>query len=161
MPSVLRIEPDDVMPNFYKLVHGYSKRFVEYVRLGIKPLTCRKYDAVNRQWSVHESRLSYVVSFGLKCFDQVDYGQLSSELQKYIIDTLNEWKNERPDFKISATVKRDPYFTLYVVSQAPWEVIKAAYTALVQLHHPDKGGKQEKFIEIQEAYEELKKKHKF
>lgn len=34
--------------------------------------------------------------------------------------------------------------------------VKQAYRRLAALHHPDKGGDQEKFIEIREAYEILK-----
>lgn len=37
------------------------------------------------------------------------------------------------------------------------EELKKRYAVLVQEHHPDKGGDNEKFIQIQEAYEALKK----
>lgn len=155
MPSTLKIEQDDIISSFYKLTHTYNKRFVDYIRLGIKPLSCRKYDPTTRQWSIHESKLPHIVSYGYKCFDHVDYSTLAYALKKEINDTVAGWKNSRPDLK-QATPK-DPYSTLFIVPQAPWEVIKASYTALVQMHHPDKGGDAEKFIEIQTAYEALKK----
>jgi len=36
------------------------------------------------------------------------------------------------------------------------ERIKQQYTKLVSVHHPDKGGEQEKFIQIKQAYNQLK-----
>lgn len=33
--------------------------------------------------------------------------------------------------------------------------VKQAYKRLVKIHHPDKGGETEKFVEIQKAYQEL------
>lgn len=48
------------------------------------------------------------------------------------------------------------YSVLYVTSEAPPEVIRAAYRALVKLHHPDKGGEEERFKKIQAAYESLR-----
>ena len=39
---------------------------------------------------------------------------------------------------------------------ASFDDVKLAYRRLVLLHHPDKGGGQDRFIEIREAYEVLK-----
>ena len=36
--------------------------------------------------------------------------------------------------------RRNYYRLLHVQADAPAEVIKAAYRALIALHHPDKGG---------------------
>lgn len=157
MPSTLKIEQDDAVSSFYKLTHTYNKRFVDYIRLGIKPLSYRKYDPTTRQWSVHESKLPYVVSYGYKCFDHVDYSSLAYALKKSINDTVAGWKSGKPE--LNQITPKDPYATLFIIPQAPWEVVKAAHTALAKLHHPDKGGNSDKFIEIQAAYEALKKKH--
>ena len=50
------------------------------------------------------------------------------------------------------------YTTLGIKSDATLSEIKKAYRKLAIKHHPDKGGDEEKFKKIQEAYEKLTKK---
>ncbi len=50
---------------------------------------------------------------------------------------------------------RDYYDILGVSKNAPVEEIKRAYRKLALEHHPDRGGDQEKFKEINEAYQVL------
>ena len=50
------------------------------------------------------------------------------------------------------TNRRNYYRLLHVQHDAPAEVIKAAYRALMSIHHPDKGGDAEKAILVNEAY---------
>ena len=49
----------------------------------------------------------------------------------------------------------DHYQTLGVGRNAETKEIKRAYRKLASIHHPDKGGDQEKFKDIQKAYETL------
>lgn len=49
----------------------------------------------------------------------------------------------------------DPWSVLGVARDASSEDIKAAYKRLAREHHPDLGGDQEKFIAINQAYEQL------
>ena len=49
----------------------------------------------------------------------------------------------------------DHYQTLGVGRNADTKEIKRAYRKLASIHHPDKGGDQEKFKDIQKAYETL------
>jgi DnaJ homolog subfamily A member 2 len=49
----------------------------------------------------------------------------------------------------------DPYATLGVSKDAPTDEIKKAYRKLAMKHHPDKGGNQEDFKKITNAYEIL------
>jgi curved DNA-binding protein CbpA len=49
----------------------------------------------------------------------------------------------------------DPYLELEISIDASDEEIKAQYRALAMIHHPDKGGDEEKFKRIKEAYEIL------
>jgi curved DNA-binding protein CbpA len=49
----------------------------------------------------------------------------------------------------------DPYLELEISIDASEEEIKAQYRALAMIHHPDKGGDEEKFKRIKEAYEIL------
>lgn len=48
--------------------------------------------------------------------------------------------------------RRNYYRLLHVQADAPAEVIKAAYRALIALHHPDKGGTHETAAMLNEAY---------
>ena len=55
---------------------------------------------------------------------------------------------------------KDPYQILKVHSCSKLEDIKKAYIELVKIHHPDKGGDVKAMLEINAAWEILKKKHK-
>ncbi len=52
------------------------------------------------------------------------------------------------------------YESLEIDKSASSDDIKKAYMKMAKVHHPDKGGDQEKFKEIQKAYEILKDDHK-
>jgi curved DNA-binding protein len=49
-------------------------------------------------------------------------------------------------------VASDPYRVLGVAREASPEELQDAYRRLVKLHHPDRGGSAERFLEIQAAY---------
>ena len=55
---------------------------------------------------------------------------------------------------------KDPYQILKVHPSAKLEEIKKAYRKPVKIHHPDKGGDSAVMLEINSAWEILKKKHK-
>ena len=55
---------------------------------------------------------------------------------------------------------KDPYQILKVHPSAKLEEIKKAYRKLVKIHHPDKGGDSAVMLEINSAWEILKKNHK-
>ena len=57
-------------------------------------------------------------------------------------------------------MSKDPYQTLKIHPSAKFEEIKKAYRKLVKIHHPDKGGDSTVMLEINSAWELLKKKHK-
>ncbi|WP_413389635.1 J domain-containing protein [Prochlorococcus marinus] len=57
-------------------------------------------------------------------------------------------------------MRKDPYQILKVHPSAKLEEIKKAYRKLVKIHHPDKGGDSAVMLEVNSAWETLKKKHK-
>tara|TARA_B100000965_G_scaffold142110_1_gene118325 strand:+ start:1805 stop:2458 length:654 start_codon:yes stop_codon:yes gene_type:complete len=56
-------------------------------------------------------------------------------------------------------MRLDPYEILNVHTSSKIEDIKKAYRELVKIHHPDKGGDPKVMLEINAAWEILKKKH--
>ena len=61
---------------------------------------------------------------------------------------------------VFATSKKSYYSTLGVKKDADDTAIKRAYRKLAKLHHPDKGGDESKFKEVNSAYEVLSDKKK-
>ena len=57
-------------------------------------------------------------------------------------------------------MRKDPYQILKVDPSANLDEIKKAYRKLVKIHHPDKGGDSAVMLEVNSAWEILKKKHK-
>ena len=57
-------------------------------------------------------------------------------------------------------MRKDPYKILKVHPSEKLENIKKAYRELVKIHHPDKGGDAKVILEINAAWEILKKEHK-
>ena len=57
-------------------------------------------------------------------------------------------------------MSKDPYEILKVNPSTKLEDIKKAYRKLVKIHHPDKGGDSAVMLEVNSAWEILKKKHK-
>ena len=56
-------------------------------------------------------------------------------------------------------MSNDPYQILKVRTSSKFEEIKKAYRELVKIHHPDKGGDAKIILEINAAWESLKKAH--
>ena len=56
-------------------------------------------------------------------------------------------------------MSNDPYHILKVHPSSKLEDIKKAYRELVKIHHPDKGGDAKVILEINAAWESLKKTH--
>ena len=54
----------------------------------------------------------------------------------------------------------DPYQTLGVDQSASDQQIKAAFRKLAVQYHPDRGGDENKFKEINEAYDKIKTQEK-
>ena len=57
-------------------------------------------------------------------------------------------------------MSNDPYKVLKILPSAKLEEIKKAYRELVKIHHPDKGGDAKIILEINAAWEIIKKDHK-
>jgi hypothetical protein len=106
---------------------------------GIIPVAFRNYDPTKKTWIITD----------WECLDE-----WISELRSvYEIET--EYDDEQPSRPPPPQSIASPFQTLYLLPNAPPEVIKAAYKALAKIHHPDARGNSEKMIEINRAYETL------
>ncbi len=76
----------------------------------------------------------------------------SAVIEWVATDTSDE--KERPP-KPHAPAKVDAYTTLYLLPDAPAEVVRAAYKALAMKHHPDHGGDMVTMQTINAAYRQL------
>jgi hypothetical protein len=106
---------------------------------GIVPVAFRNYDPTKKTWII------------------TDWGCLDEWLDElrsvYEIET--EYHDEQPSRPPPPQSIASPFQTLYLLPNAPLEVVKASYKALAKIHHPDARGSSEKMIEINRAYETL------
>ena len=140
-------------------MHGYNKRFSDFVRYNVRPLSYRRYDTKTHRWAVHVSKLAPVVTYAKTQFDAVDYRSLPPDLQLKLVAEMSG-RGSASVIPIIEAGPRDAYQMLHVLQTAPWEVIKAAYKAMVFLNHPDRGGSTETTVLLQEAFEELSQLHR-
>lgn len=71
-------------------------------------------------------------------------------------DEINELLSNFWDMYYALDKQAEALAILELHPGASWENVKQAYRRLVIEHHPDKGGKDARFIEIREAYEVLR-----
>ena len=69
-----------------------------------------------------------------------------------------EWKRTTAWGVVPPLKQKSPHAQLFVTSDAPIEVIRAAYKALAMLYHPDYGGDPERMVELNRAYATLLEK---
>jgi hypothetical protein len=106
---------------------------------GIIPVAFRNYEPTKKTWII------------------TDWGCLDEWLDElrsvYAVET--EYDNEQPSRPPPPQSIASPYQTLYLLPNAPPELIKAAYKTLARIYHPDVQGDSAKMIEINLAYETL------
>jgi hypothetical protein len=107
---------------------------------GIIPVAFRNYEPAAKTWMI------------------TDWGCLDEWLDEmrsvYAVET--EYDNEQPSQKPPPPQSiASPFQTLYLLPNAPPEVVRAVYKTLAKIHHPDARGNSEKMIEINRAYEIL------
>lgn len=124
-----------------------NPKFHQLLKYRIKS-SQRHYYSGDNSWYVKDVAIVQLVRFGKQCFDRVVYKDLPAHLQLKIAASKGNSLHK-------AVTEQDPYQVLHLQTSAPLEVIKAAYKALAHLHHPDKGGDQVTFTQINDAYVEI------
>lgn len=152
---ILKVEYDPET-EWASMACSFNRRFNMFLKTGITPLSFRRFNPDTKRWEVHASKIVTAVVAAKRYFDHVDYSSLPEEIQLRIA-ALNSTASRNFDPVTMGRPPATPHEVLFVLPSAPWEVVRAAYKALVQIHHPDHGGEAERFVEIHNAYEELRK----
>ena len=111
-------------------------------------------DRPNTWWIRHKYFRSVYVIVVEAGFKQIDITDLPETYRRQAVDITAKFGDlpEATEPKVD-----DPFVVLYLRPDAPVEVVRAAYHALCQLHHPDRGGNPDQFRRITTAYEKLVK----
>ncbi len=104
---------------------------------GIIPAAFRNYEPTKKTWLISD----------WECLDEW-IGELRSV---YAVETV--YDDEQPSQKPPPQNMATPFQTLYLLPNAPPEVVKASYKALAKIYHPDARGNSEKMIAINRAFE--------
>lgn len=127
-----------------------SKQLSIMLRRGITPSTYRKFIAANNEWLIHYSKIKELVSLGRKCYEVVDYSELPMVWQMMAAGANQSTPQSN---------NKNPYLVLYLLSSAPFEVVKSVYKTLAAMYHPDaQSGDADMFRQVTEAYQEIKEK---
>jgi hypothetical protein len=129
-----------------------SAKFVAFLQ-SITPTSVRRFNQNTKEWEIYFSKMPLVVSVAKKMFGQVDYRALPGWVQ---LNVAAGATSDTVPFLEDSVDLAEAYSVLYVTPEAPWEVVKASYRALVSLHHPDHGGSAEKMVELNSAFESIK-----
>lgn len=136
-----RTEPDWVC------VKSTVPVLIEFLRSGIQPTAYRQYDVKRHIWLVHWSRLPLLVQVAQRIYARVDWSTLPDRWQVFIVS------GQPPPIVILKP--RDSFAVLFLTTEAPEVVVKAAYKALSMIYHPDHGGDQDKMSELNAAYDKI------
>jgi hypothetical protein len=104
---------------------------------GIIPAAFRNYEPTKKTWLITD----------WECLNEW-IGELRSV---YAVETV--YDDEQPSRKPPPQSIASPFQTLYLLPNAPPEVVKASYKALAKIYHPDAQGDGEKMIAINRAFE--------
>ncbi len=102
--------------------------------LTIQPRSHRRWYPEHKCWLIHEAHLQQLVDM-----------LREREIEVYSPDLLGQ--SQSYDSR---------YAALYLLPDAPWEVVQAVYRVLARLYHPDTGGSTQRMVEINAAYAEIK-----
>ncbi len=107
----------------------------------IIPVAFRNYEPTKKTWLITD----------WECLDE----WLDELRSVYTVET--EYDDEQPSQKPPPQSIASPFQTLYLLPNAPPEVVKASYKALAKIYHPDAQGDGEKMIAINRAFEIITK----
>jgi hypothetical protein len=123
-----KIIPDEM--GGYYIKTPFDQNFIDELKAEV---VSRFWDIGKRMWQFDADDLELVIEIASKYY-QVEFNQ-----------------------QVNQSLKKTEWETLYLIPNAPLEVVKAAYRALAMLHHPDRGGDIETMAKINSAYDKIVK----
>lgn len=134
---------------------GIFKLLVETLKSFVPP-PLREYDPTTHQWTVAASAANRVHRW-------LDYASTNLHAQVECLSSESdyepedEWTPPPPPKQPKQSGADDAFKALHLLPSAPPEVVKAAYRALAQKHHPDHGGSTQEMQRLNKAWELLAK----
>ena len=144
------------MTAFVKHVHDgaevrapYNEDFKEFLKQHI-PWQFREWRPVEKAWWVSREYVSDLLDMCHHFFAHVEEVNGSTDYTGHA-----HRKKEPPPKRPSTKQYKGPHATLYLLPEAPKEVVKAAYRVLAKTLHPDLGGSNGEMQELNRAYKEI------
>ncbi len=164
---VQRVTGEDLYPwSSDSLLALYQKQFItqaalselyfEYASgdekiLAFTPISVRiklKDEQIVDAENSHVTEADYQPNFSFY-LDEANFYSATSDSVQAMLDSF--WKSYTSFMDFS------PALALFGLNEeAEWKEVQREYRRLASRHHPDKGGKKEKFTEIRQAFESLK-----
>jgi len=152
----MKIEHCAYSPEFYKLLDLTPSILGSLYKLQ------KKYRFVeNSEWFIHQSYAVPLVQLAITKGVDVEYETIAVDLKGVIDKMSSEWRKAFSSENVAAAIedraKAKWFGVLYLTPDAPAFIVKAVWRALAQKLHPDAGGDEEVFKELNNAYEEVLK----
>lgn len=157
-PKTARVEKAQALNGIY-LYTPYDPNFVDQLK-SIVPHELRLWENDLKRWYVFELWAEQAVELARRYWPNLIDNRARQEQERRDNDAGFRRQQERARGQWNASVNVSPssdHAALCVTSDAPPEVIKAAYKALAILYHPDTGGSVTKMQSVNDAYTRLKK----
>lgn len=133
--------------------HGASSLLQKAIKNGI-PIKRRMWDNESSVWLVHFHYLHWLAQHSRRLGHAPDWSQLPERWQ--LIAAGAHVAADESSY-VRKPTGAEFFDALYVQENAPDEVIRAAYLALVKIHHPDHGGSEEEFRRVDHAFRSIQK----
>lgn len=138
----------------FELFAPYDASFIEDFKI-LVPWRERNWDPDRKVWFVETRWLFEVLDLMDTFFSWVMFNMDDQTLTGHTVKQRAQYTPPKPPPGPSVP---EPYRILMVAPTAPPEVIKAAYRALCQMRHPDRGGTHEEMVTLNRAFEEISQK---
>lgn len=139
-------------PHQVTVITPYRQEFVEELKDAI-PYRSRSFDPEFRTWTVRQPYVDSTLEIAAQHFD----GMRRLYAEQPAPSTESGHAIEECLRRVRLYYREEAI--LYVIHDAPWPVIQAAFRATAKLAHPDTGGSNEAMTLVNLAYETLCKRH--
>ncbi len=122
----------------------YDEDFIIELKYSIS-WTFRKWDPNKKVWLIHISCLKELLEILKKYYSIIV--NIENSYFKSLLDNIIDISKYRSN--------NDPYSDLFLLPNAPIELVKSARRVLMKLYHPDVGGNEEIAKRINMAYNKI------